>query len=109
MLYSVVVNIAILPFAAMALLTARDAIHAHNLERYDEVMKTIAGNQILNFYPEDLVIKLDIHEYPTEQIVRSEVFKPSRDADAYFKQEAELAREFLQQSCGREQCNLEES
>ncbi|KAF5548846.1 hypothetical protein FMEXI_4517 [Fusarium mexicanum] len=93
----------------MALLAARDAIHTDDLERYDEVMKTIAGNHILNFYPEDPVIKLDIHEYPTEQIVRSEMFKPSRDADAYFKQEAELAREFLQQSSGREQCNLDRS
>lgn len=85
----------------MALLTARDAIHADDLERYDEVMKTIAGNQILNFYPENPVIKLDIHEYPTEQIVRSEAFKPSRDADAYFKQEEELAKEFLQQYSGK--------
>lgn len=84
----------------MALLTARDAIHADDLERYDEVMKTIAGNQILNFYPENQVIKLDIHEYPTEQIVRSEAFKPSRDADAYFKKEEELAKEFLQQYSG---------
>ncbi|KAF5591587.1 uncharacterized protein FSUBG_10399 [Fusarium subglutinans] len=108
MLYSVIVNIAIFPFAAMALLTARDAIHADDLERYDEVMKTIAGNQILNFYPDNLVIKLDIHEYPAEQIVRSEVFKPSRDADAYFKQEEELAKEYLQQYSGNEQCNLEE-
>ncbi|CVK98695.1 uncharacterized protein FMAN_08495 [Fusarium mangiferae] len=84
----------------MALLTARDAIHADDLERYDEVMKTIAGNQILNFYQENPVIRLDIHEYPTEEIVRSEVFKPSQDADAYFKQEEELAKEFLQQYSG---------
>ncbi|CVL11932.1 hypothetical protein FPRO06_07840 [Fusarium proliferatum] len=100
LLYSIIVNIAIFSFAAMALLTARDAIHADDLERYDEVMKTIAGNQILNFYPENPVIRLDIHEYPTEQIVRSEVFKPSQDADAYFKQEEELAQEFLQQYSG---------
>ncbi|KLO89241.1 uncharacterized protein LW94_7808 [Fusarium fujikuroi] len=100
LLFSIIVNIAIFSFAAMALLTARDAIHADDLERYDEVMKTIAGNQILNFYPENQVIKLDIHEYPTEQIVRSEAFKPSRDADAYFKQEEELAKEFLQQYSG---------
>ncbi|KAL9567346.1 hypothetical protein ACKAV7_008588 [Fusarium commune] len=84
----------------MALLIALDAIHADDLERYDEVMKTIVGNQILNLYPENLVIRLDIHEYPSEQIMRSEVFKPSRDADAYFKQEDELAKEFLQQSSG---------
>ncbi|KAH7169344.1 hypothetical protein DER46DRAFT_658972 [Fusarium sp. MPI-SDFR-AT-0072] len=84
----------------MALLIALDAIHADDLERYDEVMKTIVGNQILNLYPENLVIRLDIHEYPSEQIIRSEVFKPSRDADAYFKQEDELAKEFLQQSSG---------
>ncbi|RKL37957.1 hypothetical protein BFJ72_g7417 [Fusarium proliferatum] len=97
LLYSIIVNIAIFSFAAMALLTARDAIHADDLERYDEAMKTIASNQILNFYQENPVIKLDIHEYPTEKIVRSESFKPSQDADAYFKQEEELAQVFLQQ------------
>ncbi|KAG7412751.1 hypothetical protein Forpe1208_v008446 [Fusarium oxysporum f. sp. rapae] len=84
----------------MALRIARDAIHADEIERYDEVMKTIVGNQILNLYPENLVIRLDIHEYRSEQIIRSEVFKPSRDADAYFKQEDELAKEFRQQSSG---------
>ncbi|KAF5684768.1 hypothetical protein FDENT_6571 [Fusarium denticulatum] len=107
LLYSIIVNIAIFSLAKMALLVPRDAIHADDLERYDEVMKTLAGNQILNFYPENQVIKLDIHEYPTEQIVKSEVFKPSRDADAYFKQEAELAKEFLQQHSGEGQCKLE--
>ncbi|EWY89579.1 hypothetical protein FOYG_10399 [Fusarium oxysporum NRRL 32931] len=98
LLYSIIVNIAILSFARMALLVARDAIHADDLKRYDEVMKTIVGHQILNFYPTNPVIRLDIHEYPSEPIIRSEVFKPSRDADAYFKQEDELAKEFLQQS-----------
>ncbi|KAJ9420088.1 hypothetical protein QL093DRAFT_2082784 [Fusarium oxysporum] len=113
-LYSIIVNIAILSYAPMALLVARDAIHADDLKRYDEVMKTIVGNQILNFYPKNPVIRFDIHEYPSEpvmhlsvrpnfnshvnKIIRSEVFKPSRDADAYFKQEDELAKEFLQQS-----------
>ncbi|EXK28121.1 hypothetical protein FOXG_22127 [Fusarium oxysporum f. sp. lycopersici 4287] len=97
-LYSIIVNIAILSYAPMALLVARDAIHADDLKRYDEVMKTIVGNQILNFYPKNPVIRFDIHEYPSEPIIRSEVFKPSRDADAYFKQEDELAKEFLQQS-----------
>ncbi|KAI1694152.1 hypothetical protein Ddc_22302 [Ditylenchus destructor] len=67
LLYSIIVNLAIFSLAAMALLTARDAIHADDLQRYDEVMKTVAGNHILNFYPENQVVKLDIHEYPTEQ------------------------------------------
>ncbi|KAI8407862.1 hypothetical protein FOFC_10790 [Fusarium oxysporum] len=100
LLYSIIVNIAILSFAPMALLVTRDAIYADDLKRYNEVMKTIVGSQILNLYSENLVIRLDIHEYPSEQIIRSEVFKPSRDADAYFRQEDELAREFLQQSSG---------
>ncbi|EXM15156.1 hypothetical protein FOTG_16492 [Fusarium oxysporum f. sp. vasinfectum 25433] len=100
LLYSIIVNIAILSFAPMALLVTRDAIYADDLKRYNEVMKTIVGSQILNLYPENLVIRLDIHEYPSEQIIRSEVFKPSRDADAYFRQEDELAKEFLQQSSG---------
>ncbi|EWG55163.1 hypothetical protein FVEG_17465 [Fusarium verticillioides 7600] len=100
LLYSIIVTLTIFSLAAMALLTARDAIHADDLERYDEVMKTVAGNQILNFYLKNQVVKLDIHEYPTEQIVESEVFKPSLDADAYFKQEAELAKKFLQQHSG---------
>ncbi|KAG5759844.1 hypothetical protein H9Q72_012036 [Fusarium xylarioides] len=107
LLYSMIVNIAIFSLAAMALLVPRDAIHADDLERYDEVMKTVAGNHILNFYPENRVVKLDFHEYPTEQIVKSEVFKPSRDADAYFQQEAELAKEFLQRHSGEGQCKLE--
>ncbi|RBQ78712.1 hypothetical protein FVER14953_21430 [Fusarium verticillioides] len=68
LLYSIIVNLAIFSLAAMALLTARDAIHADDLERYDEVMKTVAGNQILNFYLKNQVVKLDIHEYPTEQV-----------------------------------------
>ncbi|ENH71256.1 hypothetical protein FOC1_g10006113 [Fusarium oxysporum f. sp. cubense race 1] len=116
LLYSIIVNIAILSFAPMDLLVTRDAIYADDLKRYNEVMKTIVGSQILNLYSENLVIRLDIHEYPSEQvihlsvrpnfnshvnkIIRSEVFKPSRDADAYFRQEDELAREFLQQSSG---------
>lgn len=114
LLYFIIVNIAILSFAPMGLLVARDAIHAGGLKRYDEVMKTIVGNHILNFYPGNLVLRLDIPEYPSEKvihlsirpnfnshvskIIRSEVFKPSRGADAYFKQEDELAKEFLQQS-----------
>ncbi|KAF5599905.1 hypothetical protein FPANT_2962 [Fusarium pseudoanthophilum] len=107
MLYSIIVTIAIFSLAAMALPPARDAIHADDLDRYDEVMKTLAGNQILNFYLEDQVVKLDIHEYPAEQIVKSAVFKPSPDADAYFKQKDELAKEFLQQYAGEGQCKLE--
>ncbi|KAF5725208.1 hypothetical protein FMUND_71 [Fusarium mundagurra] len=107
LLHSIIVNIAIFPFAAMTLLVARDAIYSDDLERYDVVMKTIAGNQILNFYPENLVIKLDIHEYPSEQVVKSEVFKPSGDADAYFTREDELAKEFLNNIPGTEQCTLE--
>ncbi|KAF5557128.1 hypothetical protein FNAPI_5550 [Fusarium napiforme] len=107
MLHSIIITIAILSLAAMALIPARDAIHADDLERYDEVMKTLAGNQILNFYLEDQVVKLDIHEYPTEEIVKSAVFKPSLDANAYFKQKDELAKEFLQQYSGEGQCKLE--
>ncbi|PNP78943.1 hypothetical protein FNYG_07808 [Fusarium nygamai] len=107
MLYSIIVTIAIFSLAAMALPPARDAIHADDLERYDEVMKTLAGNQILDFYLENQVVKLNIHEYPTEQIVKSAVFKPSRNADAYFKQKDELAKKFLQQYPGKGQCELE--
>ncbi|UPK91621.1 hypothetical protein LCI18_002556 [Fusarium solani-melongenae] len=84
----------------MALLTARDAVHVDDLERYDEFMKTITGNEILNFYPENQVIKLDIHEYPSNEIIRSGEFKPSPKADTYFKQEDELQAEFLQGSSG---------
>ncbi|EXL94665.1 hypothetical protein NOF04DRAFT_11249 [Fusarium oxysporum II5] len=98
LLYSIIVSNAILSFAPMALLVARDAIQADDIVRYDETMKTIVGNQILNLYPENLVIRLDIHEYPSGKIIRSEVFKPSRDTNAYFKQEDELAKDFLQQS-----------
>ncbi|EWZ84151.1 hypothetical protein FOCG_08726 [Fusarium oxysporum f. sp. radicis-lycopersici 26381] len=100
LLYSIIVNIAILSFAPMALLVTRDAIYADDLKRYNEVMKTIVGSQILNLYSENLVIRLGIHECPSEKIIRSEVFKPSRDADAYFRQEDELVKEFLQQSSG---------
>ncbi|KAI3582932.1 hypothetical protein IWW34DRAFT_784139 [Fusarium oxysporum f. sp. albedinis] len=66
-LYSIIVNVAILSYAPMALLVARDAIHANDLKRYDEVMKATVGNQILDFCPKNLVIRLDIHEYPSEQ------------------------------------------
>ncbi|KAF5976492.1 hypothetical protein FCOIX_7068 [Fusarium coicis] len=108
MLYPIIITIAILSLVATALIPARDAIHADDLERYDEVMKTLAGNQILNFYLEDQVVKLDIHQYPTEEkIVKSAVFKPSRDANTYFKQKDELAKEFLQQHSGEGQCKLE--
>ncbi|KAF4943284.1 hypothetical protein FGADI_13515, partial [Fusarium gaditjirri] len=81
----------------MALLTPRDAIHIDDLDRYDEYMKTVAGNNILNMYQENQVIKVDIHEYPNDNIVRSAEFKPSPQADAYFKQDAEMAKEFLAQ------------
>ncbi|KAF4497621.1 hypothetical protein FAGAP_6197 [Fusarium agapanthi] len=110
-------NIAVFSIGAMALLVARDAIHVDDLDRYDEVMKTVAENHILNFYPENQIVKLDIHEYPSEQvgrchvsvkstvnqhlkIVRSEAFKPSPNADAYFKQEEELQQEYLHRPSG---------
>lgn len=117
---SFIINIAVFSIGTMALLVARDAIHVDDLDRYDEVMKTVADNHILNFYPENQVIKLDIHEHPSEQviwrhmsvkftanqclnkIVRSEEFKPSPDADAYFKQEEELQQEYLHRPSGDE-------
>ncbi|KAF4342734.1 hypothetical protein FBEOM_3318 [Fusarium beomiforme] len=82
--------------AAIALVP-REAIHVDDLERYDEFMKTIAGNEFLNFYPHEQVIKLDIHLYPSNKIVRSGEFKPGPDADAYFQEDAELVKQFLAQ------------
>ncbi|KAF4947088.1 hypothetical protein FGADI_10718 [Fusarium gaditjirri] len=96
LLLSFIFNISVFWIGAMALLVARDVIHVDDLDRYDEVMKTVAGNHILNFYSENQVVKLDIHEHPTDQIVRSEEFKSSHDADAYFKQEDDLRQEYLQ-------------
>ncbi|RTE68019.1 hypothetical protein BHE90_017604 [Fusarium euwallaceae] len=98
--FSFILSFAIFTIGAMALLVARDAIHIDDLERYDEFMKTISGNGILNLYPENQVIKLDIHEHPSNEIVRSADFKPSPQADAYFKQEDELQAEYLQGSSG---------
>lgn len=66
---SFIINIAVFSIGAMALLVARDAIHVDDLDRYDEVMKTVADNHILNFYPENQVVRLDIHEHPSEQVI----------------------------------------
>lgn len=105
LLYSIIVNMAILPFAAMALLTARDAILPSDRGRYDEVMSTIAPDQSFQFYRSREYIKLDILKWPTGQVrglyvrvsfhshvnkvIRREFFRPSADANAYFKQKQE--------------------
>lgn len=107
LLYSIIVNMAILPFAAMALLTARDAILPSQRERYDRAMSTIARDQSFHFYRVRHSIRLDISEQPTRyvrglyvrisfhshvnKVIRREFFWPSADADAYFEQERALA------------------
>ncbi|ENH70131.1 hypothetical protein RAB80_015030 [Fusarium oxysporum f. sp. vasinfectum] len=88
---------------AMAFLSPRDAIHIDDLERYDAFMKTMAGTQYLHLYPGNQVIKLDVYEYPSDELVKSGEFKRSAKADAYWEQEDEFEKEFLvRQECHNE-------
>jgi hypothetical protein len=84
----------------MAFLSPRDAIHVDDIERYDAFMKTLAGNQYLHTYPKNQVIKLDVYEHPSDELVLSGEFKLSAKADAYWEQEDKFEKKFL----GRQEC-----
>ncbi|QPC76096.1 hypothetical protein HYE68_006848 [Fusarium pseudograminearum] len=72
-------------------LSPQDAIHADDLERYQEFMNTVSDSQFLDMYMESADVKIDIYEYPSNDHVQSAYFKPSPKADQYFQQEKEQA------------------
>ncbi|KAF5554185.1 hypothetical protein FNAPI_6520 [Fusarium napiforme] len=74
-------------------LSKRDAIHVDDLERYDEFLKTVTGRQYLHFYKENSLIKIDVHNYPSDELTHSGEFKPSPNADAFFKQMEDIEDE----------------
>lgn len=78
-------------------LSKRDAIHVDDLERYDEFLKTVTGRQYLHFYKENSLVKIDVYDYPSNELTHSEEFKPSPDADAFFKQMEDVEDEYAAQ------------
>ncbi|CAF3478601.1 unnamed protein product [Fusarium graminearum] len=86
-----ILKIAILYAIGVMALSPQDAIHADDLERYQEFMNTVSDSQFLDMYMESADVKIDIYEYPSNDLVQSAYFKPSPKADQYFQQEKEQA------------------
>ncbi|KAJ3458853.1 hypothetical protein MRS44_012962 [Fusarium solani] len=76
-------------------LSPRDAIHADDLEHYDEFMGGLSHTQFLDMYLENHQVKIDVYEHPSNHLTRSVHFKPSPNADKYFHQEKEQANQVL--------------
>ncbi|CEI60310.1 hypothetical protein FVEN_g6471 [Fusarium venenatum] len=89
--FYLVLKITILCAIGAMALSAQDAIHADDLERYEEFMNTVSSSQFLGMYMESAAVKIDIYEYPSNERVQSAHFKPSPKADRYFQQEKEHA------------------
>ncbi|KAG8671046.1 hypothetical protein FPOAC2_04362 [Fusarium poae] len=87
--FYLVLEIAILFTIAAMALSPRDAIHADDLERYEEFMNKVSDSQFLDMYMGGAAVKIEIYEYPSNDHVQYAHFKASPKADQYFQQEKE--------------------
>lgn len=81
----------------MVLLSPRDAIHVHDIERYDSFMNEMdsALDSFLRMYMKNSMVAIDVYQNSTNNITRSEQFTPSAVAQEYFDQEERMANEIL--------------
>lgn len=93
--FSIFFKIAILFAVGIMALSPRDAIHADDLEHYNEFMGSLSDSQFLDMYLENHQVKIDVYEHPSNHLTRSVHFKPSPNADKYFRQEKEQANQIL--------------
>ncbi|KAK2684300.1 hypothetical protein QWA68_016846 [Fusarium oxysporum] len=91
---SISLQIAFFALSIMAL-SPRDAIHADDIERYDEFMNGLSESQFLDMHLENQVVKIDVYTHPSNDHVNTTEFKPSANANRYFEQENDRAVEVL--------------
>lgn len=72
-------------------LNPRDAIHEEELDRYDAFMSNTADDHFLNMYMSNGKVTIDVHHYPSNDMVNTASFAPSPSADLYFEQEQRVA------------------
>ena len=77
-------------------LSPQSAIHETELDRYNTFLSNLQDTQFMDMYLEGDRIKIDVYEYPSNEIALSESFTPSDVASQYFDQESKRAQELLQ-------------
>ncbi|KAJ5198461.1 uncharacterized protein N7498_007578 [Penicillium cinerascens] len=74
-------------------LRPRSAIHKDELDCYDAFLSNVQDTQFLHMYLENSQVKIDIYDYPSNDLALSQTFTPSDTANQYFDQQLQRAQE----------------
>lgn len=76
-------------------LKPRDTINSSDLDRYDSFMFRLGDTQFVDMFPENGLIRVNVYEYPSNEIASSGSFAASEVAPRYFEQMKALADEIV--------------